>query len=67
MAARAGAEIILISPIGECVEYAIRLHFWATNNFAEYEALIHGLIIASELGARHLFIRGTQSWSSARS
>ena len=24
----------------------------------EYEALIHGLRIASELGTRHLFIRG---------
>jgi ribonuclease HI len=40
------------------VEYAIRLHFWATNNITEYEALIDGLRIASKLGARRLFIRG---------
>jgi ribonuclease HI len=29
-----------------------------TNNIVEYEALIHGLKITSELGARCLFIRG---------
>jgi ribonuclease HI len=41
------------------MEYAIGLHFWATNNIVEYEALIHGLRIASKFGARRLFIRGT--------
>lgn len=40
------------------MEYAIRLHFWATNNVAKYEALIHGLQIASELGAHCHFVRG---------
>ena len=40
------------------MEYAIRLHFWATNNVAESKAFIHGLRIASKLGARRLFIRG---------
>ena len=54
----AGAEVILISPIEDRMEYAIRLHFWATNNITEYEALIHDLKIASKLGAWHLFIRG---------
>ncbi|XP_066383490.1 uncharacterized protein [Miscanthus floridulus] len=58
MAMGAGAGVIQISPIGDRMEYAIRLHFWATNNVIEYEALIHGLKIASELGARRLFIRG---------
>ena len=58
MAVGAGAEVILISSTGECMEYAIRLHFWATNNVVEYKALIHGLGIASKLGAHHLFIRG---------
>ena len=67
MATGVGAEIVLISPIGEHVEYTIRLHFWSTNNVAEYEALIHGLKIAFELDARRLLIRGTKSWSSARS
>ena len=40
------------------MEYANRLHFWATNNIVEYEALIHGHRIASKMGAHHLFIRG---------
>jgi ribonuclease HI len=44
--------------MGERMEYAIRLHFQATNNVTEYEALIHGLRIASELGAHRLFVRG---------
>jgi ribonuclease HI len=44
--------------MGDHIEYTIRLHFWATNNMAEYEALIHGLRIASELSTRRLFIRG---------
>jgi ribonuclease HI len=58
MAVGAGTGVILISLIGERMGYTIRLHFWATNNVTEYEALIHGLRIASKLGAHHLFIRG---------
>jgi ribonuclease HI len=58
MAIGAGARVILISPTGERMEYTIRLHFWATNKVTEYEALIHGLRIASEFGARCLFVRG---------
>jgi ribonuclease HI len=57
MAMGTGAEVIIISRIGEHMEYTIRLHFWATNNVIEYETLIHGLRISSELGAYHLFIR----------
>jgi ribonuclease HI len=44
--------------MGDRIEYTIYLHFWATNNMAEYEALIHGLRIASELSTHRLFIRG---------
>jgi ribonuclease HI len=58
MAMGVGAGVILISLTGERMEYAIRLHFRATNNVMKYEALIHGLRIAFELGAHRLFIRG---------
>ena len=58
MAVGAGVGVVLISSIGDRMYYAIRLHFRATNNVAEYEALIHGLRIASELNARHLFVKG---------
>jgi ribonuclease HI len=36
----------------------IRLHFPASNNVAEYEALVNGLHIAVELGVWHLDARG---------
>ncbi|KAK3028113.1 hypothetical protein RJ639_039807 [Escallonia herrerae] len=38
-----GAEIILISPKGFVVEYALRFGFQASNNEAEYEALLAGI------------------------
>ena len=36
----------------------LRLHFSASNNTAEYEALINGLCIAIELGATRLDVLG---------
>jgi ribonuclease HI len=36
----------------------LRLHFPASNNMAEYEALVNGLRIAIELGVRRLDARG---------
>ena len=46
-----GAGVVLISPDGSRLRYAIRLHFSASNNTAEYKALINGLRITIELGA----------------
>jgi hypothetical protein len=43
----AGAGLLFISPLGEHVRYVMRLHFPASNNVAEYEALVNGLRIAS--------------------
>jgi ribonuclease HI len=39
-------------------EYLVQLHFPASNNTAEYEAMINGLQIAIELGIQCLEIRG---------
>jgi hypothetical protein len=39
----AGVGLVFISPLGERMEYLVRLHFPASNNAAEYEALINGL------------------------
>ena len=49
-----GAEVVLISPDESRLRYAICLHFLASNNVVEYEALINGLRIAIELGATWL-------------
>jgi ribonuclease HI len=54
----AGAGLLFISPLGKHVRYVIRLHFPASNNVAEYEALVNGLRIAVELGVQRLDARG---------
>jgi ribonuclease HI len=54
----AGAGLLFISPLEEHVRYVLRLHFPASNNVAEYEALVNGLRIAVELGVRCLNARG---------
>jgi ribonuclease HI len=58
MKTRAGAGLLFISPLGKHVRYVLRLHFPASNNVAEYEALVNGLRIAIELGVRRLDARG---------
>ncbi|XP_015969079.1 uncharacterized protein LOC107492551 [Arachis duranensis] len=51
-----GAGIILESPIGVVYEQSIRFEFPISNNQAEYEALIGGLTLAAEVGARRIEI-----------
>jgi ribonuclease HI len=54
----AGAGVLFISPLGKHIRYVLRLHFPASNNVAEYEALVNGLRITIELGVRRLDARG---------
>jgi ribonuclease HI len=54
----AGAGLLSISPLGKHLRYVLRLHFPASNNVAEYEALVNGLRIAIKLGVRCLDARG---------
>ena len=58
MAPSSRAGVVLIFPDGSRLCYAIRLHFSASNNAVEYEALINGLCIAIELGAMRLNVHG---------
>ena len=58
MAPSSGAGVVLISLDGSRLCYAIHLHFSASNNATEYEALINGLRIAIELGATRLYAHG---------
>lgn len=50
----AGVGIVLISPEGVKVEHSFKLGFRASNNEAEYEALIVGLRAVISLGATNL-------------
>jgi ribonuclease HI len=54
----AGVGILFIAPGGEQLKYALQLLFPASNNAAEYEALIHGLNIAISLGIKRLMVYG---------
>ena len=49
-----GSGLIIQTPSGEQMEYAIRIGFKATNNEAEFETLLAGLKVAVELGAEFL-------------
>ncbi|GKC01326.1 reverse transcriptase domain-containing protein, partial [Tanacetum coccineum] len=49
-----GTGLILISLRGTKFTYALRFQFTASNNEAEYEALIAGLRIAVQIGVRNV-------------
>jgi ribonuclease HI len=54
----AGAGLLFVLPLWEHMRYAVRLHFPASNNMAEYEALLCGLKIAIVIGIKRLDVRG---------
>ncbi|GKB81784.1 reverse transcriptase domain-containing protein, partial [Tanacetum coccineum] len=51
-----GAGLILTSPEGTEFTYALRFQFTASNNEAEYEALIAGLRITAQMGVRNVHV-----------
>ncbi|KAI5351123.1 hypothetical protein L3X38_004014 [Prunus dulcis] len=51
-----GAGVVIITPDGTLLEQAITLGFSASNNEAEYEALLAGLRLAKELTIKRLAI-----------
>ena len=52
-----GAGIILVSPEKDKFKYAIQLRFLATNNEAEYEALLAGLKLSKKMGVKNLTVK----------
>ena len=50
--------MVLTTGKGKEVALSYKLNFPCTNNEAEYEAFILGLLVARELGANRLKIRG---------
>ncbi|KAI5322325.1 hypothetical protein L3X38_031397 [Prunus dulcis] len=51
-----GAGLVLISPDKVALKYALRFKFQASNNEAEYEALLAGLRLAKEMNAKQIQI-----------
>jgi ribonuclease HI len=50
--------VVLLPPHGDQIKYKVHLDFKATNNMAEYDALLFGLSTALSLGVRQLLIKG---------
>ena len=57
----AGAGILFISLDGKQLKYVLQILWPATNNKAEYEALLHGLRVAVSLGIKRLLVYGDSS------
>jgi len=53
-----GAGVVLTSPKGEVNVYSFILEFDCTNNIVEYEALLIGLELATELKVKQLKVIG---------
>ena len=53
-----GVGIVLTSPLGHIFKFSYRLEFDATNNVAEYEALLLGLELAKDFRIKLLSIKG---------
>ncbi|XP_073363398.1 uncharacterized protein [Aegilops tauschii subsp. strangulata] len=49
-----GVGIVLTSPKCDKLKYMLQIHFAASNNMAEYEALVLGLRLAKEIGIRRV-------------
>ena len=50
----AGPGIVIITPDGIRLEHSLRLGFRASNNKAEYKALIAKLKVVRDMGAREV-------------
>lgn len=53
-----GVGVSIESPDKMVIEHSLKIGFRASNNQAEYEALIAGLRLAIELGVQNLYIKG---------
>ena len=52
-----GAGVILEGPNGVLIEQSLRFAFKASNNQVEYDALIAGILLAKDMGARVLMAK----------
>src|SRR4051812_15501604 len=53
-----GAGIVLTSPKRYQLNYVLQIHFAASNNVAEYEALVHGIKVSKDIGIKRIMCFG---------
>jgi ribonuclease HI len=53
-----GVGVVLVSPVQEIISLSYKLEFEATNNVAEYEALVLGLRAAKDMGIKEIAVFG---------
>jgi hypothetical protein len=53
-----GAGVVFTSPKGDKLLHVLQIHFRASNNVIEYEAQVHGLKLAKEIGIRRILCFG---------
>ncbi|KAL0446048.1 UNVERIFIED_CONTAM: hypothetical protein Slati_1732700 [Sesamum latifolium] len=51
-----GAGIVLTTPQGDDMEFAVKFKFKASNNEAEYEDLVLGMRTTQDVGVPHLIV-----------
>jgi ribonuclease HI len=56
-----GAGVLLISPMGEQLKYVLQIFWKVSNNEDGYEALLHGLCLATSLGIKRLLVYSDSS------
>ena len=54
----AGAGILFMTLNKDKLRYVLRILFLASNNVAEYEACLHDIRLAVELGVKRLYVHG---------
>jgi hypothetical protein len=53
-----GSGVVFTSPKGDKLQYVLQIHFRVSNNVAEYEALVHRLKLAKEMGIQRILCFG---------
>lgn len=54
---RGGVRVAITSPEGDALKYGVQLQFLATNNEAEYEAILMGLRLAKSMKAKKVLLK----------
>jgi ribonuclease HI len=62
-----GAGVLLISPMGEQLNYVLQIFWKVSNNDTEYEALLHGLRLEFHWASSGYWFTATPQWSSTKS